>query len=99
MKPELPRWWEPEYQTPRGTTYGVEGVSTSECPASLIRPETRELIQILGRAARAREAGGGALFGGDLRRWPARLVDAVTAIEEERIKAHNAGMEAEASER
>jgi hypothetical protein len=98
VKPDRPRWWEPEYRTAGGTVYGVEGVSTSECPVSLVRPATRELVQILGRARRAREAAGPALLGPDLSRWPARLADAVAAIEEERIKVHNAEVEAEASE-
>ena len=76
----------------------MEGISASECPASLIRPETRELIQILHRAKRAQDAGGAALCGPDLRRWPARVVDALAAMEEERIRVHNAEIEAEASE-
>ncbi len=99
MKADRPRWWEPEYRTAEGTVFGVEGLSAAECPVSLIQPETRELIQILQRARRVQEAGGAALFGPDLRRWPARVVDALAAVEEERIRVHNAEIEAEASER
>jgi hypothetical protein len=65
---------------------------------SLISPQSAELIQVFSRARHAREGGGATLFGPDLSKWPAWAVDALVVIEQERIKEHNARIEAESEE-
>ena len=57
-----------------------------------------ELVTILERARHARNGGGAAMFGDDLSRWPAWAVDALVVVEQERIKEHNARLEAELAE-
>jgi hypothetical protein len=56
-------------------------------------------VQIFSRAGHAQRASGAALFGPDLGRWPGWAVDTLVVLEIERIKEHNARMEAEAAER
>lgn len=70
----------------------------NECPVSLISPKSAELVQVFTRANHAREGGGAALFGPDLSKWPTWAVDALVVIEQERVKEHNARLEAEYAE-
>lgn len=66
-----------------------------ECPVSFITPESRELVQVFLRARQMRELAGASLYGPDLREWPARVVDAFTLLESERLKTENAQSRAE----
>jgi len=65
---------------------------------SLITPRSIEIVHVFSRARRAHEASGAALFGPDLSRWPGWAADAAVVIEEERIREHNARVEAELAE-
>jgi hypothetical protein len=53
------------------------------------------LVQIFTRANGAHDASGAALYGADLSRWPARMVDAQVVINQERIRESNAQQAAE----
>lgn len=89
------RWWTPEYRTERGTAFTVEGVSSAECPVSAITPRSMELLVVW---LRARRVPGAAMFGSDLSRWPAVMVDAWETLEIEQARYEQARMDAELSE-
>ena len=71
----------------------MEGTEIDECPVSFISPATLSLMGTLDVAELARPSGA-ALYGPDLSKWPARMVDALVTIEIERTKADNARQEA-----
>lgn len=88
-------WWYAEY--PVGTSKGVrkvivEGVTTSECPVSLISPESIVMISTINRSRHVKEAVGTSSLG-DISRLPARFVDAIEIVEIERIRIENAKAE------
>lgn len=68
---------------------------STECPVSAITPQSQELIQIYARNAHMQEAAGASLFGPDMGKWPARMVDVFVALESERVKSDNAQTRAE----
>jgi hypothetical protein len=90
--------WTATYRTEKGTEYSIEGVETAECPVSLISPRAAEIVQVFSRAKYAKDGAGAALYGPDLSKWPAWAVDAAVAIEQERIREHNARSAAEVRE-
>ena len=65
-------------------------IETAECPASEITPESKQLVEIFMTAENA----GVSLYGPDLSRWPARLVDAAAVIGIERSREKWARQEA-----
>jgi hypothetical protein len=87
--------WQPYIETARGARVPVEGVEQlCECPVSYIKPESQELIQIWARSRSMYETCGASLLGPDLRKWPARMVDAFTTLEAERLRRDNAEVNA-----
>jgi hypothetical protein len=76
-------------------SWTVEGVTCNECPKSkvLASPNCGELrawVDIARRAEFASQASGAALFGTDLSKWPARAVDALVTIQQERNRSEHA---------
>ena len=84
--------WFPAY-----TTYGsnpktniVAGVECDECPASLITPDSKFLVQLEAENHLMKDSTGAALFGLDSGQWPACWADAVVVIAAARIAESNA---------
>lgn len=71
----------------------------NECPVSYISAEAAELVNILNRAEVVKETFGVSFYGGDLNKWPIRLVDAVSVFQDEKGKEHNERMRAFIRER
>ncbi|MCC6591609.1 MAG: hypothetical protein IT168_33290 [Bryobacterales bacterium] len=65
-------------------------MAANECPVSLITPESKRLVEVFERADFAHQGSGAALYGTDLSRWPARAIDALVVIQQERNREHNA---------
>lgn len=67
-----------------GKTYRVREVWSDECPASLITPRSKHLIEIEAMNAAAQKATGATLHGQDAAGWPALWHDLVTLIQTQR---------------
>jgi hypothetical protein len=87
-------WWRPTYQFTiirdrREETrhFTLDEVSCNECPVTLVTPESMRLVEIFGRA---QFVSGAPLYGPDLSRWPARMVDAAAVIQQEQNRTENA---------
>ena len=84
-------WWVPEYHW-GNIQFRLDDISSAECPASLIAPESMWLVRQLSSQNRVKEATGAALFGPHAGRWPAWWFDSVDTFQ--RV----ASMEKEAAE-
>lgn len=71
----------------------VEEIELSECPVSLITPESRQLVEIQ-VSAQTMSKSGVSLYGPDASRWPARMYDAAVVVQQEHNRAENAIAEA-----
>lgn len=78
--------WQAIYQQP-DLTYAIEGTECTECPVSLISPESFQLVQILTDAQHVHKSTGAVSFDPNAGEWPPRLYDAakILAIEDIRI--------------
>ena len=81
-----------------GQPFTILGTAINECPVSLLEVESanfknglgaNELVQLFARSQVMHEAFGVSLYGGDLNKWPARLVDAFVLLQEEHRKVEN----------
>ncbi|HXS93185.1 MAG TPA: hypothetical protein VN736_01200 [Candidatus Limnocylindrales bacterium] len=72
--------WEPEFQTPKGSFFGVSPCECTDCPVSFITPASRHLIQVEVQNQVLKESTGASLYGPDLSKWPSKVVDAFTCI-------------------
>lgn len=91
--------WSACYRTPKESFYEIEDTTIEGCPKQFIAPQSIELLQIVGRARAMKEATGAGMYGTDLSKYPSKLVDVMTTLENERIITDNAKYEAEQSER
>lgn len=64
----------------------LNGVSTNECPVSLITPESSAWVDLYVRSRILASMGIG-LYGPNLSQWPIAAVDAFTLLELERTRA------------
>jgi hypothetical protein len=90
--------WTAQYTTPEGSPFTIFEASTGECPISLITDESQELLELYHKSKVMREFGV-APFGGDMNKWPARLVDAFMVIRQEEMKVENLMRDVTQSER
>lgn len=90
--------WRAVYQTEKGTGYDIDKTEIDECPVSHISPWAAEVVASLALNTQVRDATGESPLP-SVKLWPAKFVDAARICEVERIKEHNARIEAEASER
>lgn len=72
----------------------IEGISTNECPVSLITPESLIYLELANRNRHVKEATGQGIFG-DNSRCSAKLIDALETLEIERVRVENTRGEAE----
>lgn len=87
--------WSPECWTEKGTPFFAPHVEVEGCPRAYITGESIELVQLWNRTRLAKDAIGATMFGSDLSRYPAKVVDAFTALELEKRAYDNARFEAE----
>ncbi len=75
-----------------GNLTGVHGTATNECPVSLLTVDRistlsyDETIQSFARAKVMNKALGVSPYGGDLNKWPSKMVDAFVLLEDESSK-------------
>lgn len=75
-----------------GNVTSVRGTGTNECPVSLLtfdRISTlsyEETIQAFARAKVMHKSLGVSPYGGDLNKWPSKMVDAFVLLEDESAK-------------
>lgn len=69
----------------------VRGLSTAECPVSLISSTTLDALGQINRARRVQELSGASVLG-DGSQLPAKFVDVIDLISMESVKAENAMM-------
>ena len=58
---------------------------TNECPVSQITARELELIQLFARAKVMKDFGASP-YGGDLSKWPSKVVDAFMVFQEEHVR-------------
>ncbi len=80
--------WEAGYKDDHGRPFMIFGTATNECPVSLISAQSLELVQLFARTRMMKEFGASP-YGGNLSRWPSKLVDAFTLLQEEHTKVEN----------
>lgn len=68
----------------------MQWIAINTCPVAFISPESRQLVEILNRSDKAHRGGGASLYGTDLSQWPARMVDAQVALQQEQMRTENA---------
>jgi hypothetical protein len=81
--------WAAIYRLPPDITYRVDGIECTECPVSLINPESFQLVQILSDARHVREQTGAVSFDPNAGEWPPRLYDAAKILAIEDIRINN----------
>jgi hypothetical protein len=80
-QPHNPKYtWEPEFQTAKGSFFGVSEIGCTEYPVSYVTPASRHLIQIEFQNQILHESTGGSLYGSNISKWPSKTVDAFTRI-------------------
>lgn len=91
-------WWRPRYELvvirdrrEETRSFSIDELSCNECPVTLITPESKRLVEIFDRAGLVNAA---PLYGPDLSKWPARMVDAAGIIQQEANRTENARMKA-----
>ena len=92
-----PSSWAASYKTESGRPFRV-AVESSECPVSLVRQSTRDLVRLFGPSRFALEATGATLYGPRLMDWPAKAYDVAMLIEGCRNEVEAARMEVENEE-
>ena len=80
--------WEAVHRTKSGEPF-FPGIKCEECPVSYISQKSLDLIQIDMRQRIAHKATGAFLYGPDLSKWPSKLLDALTVIEDEQRSIEN----------
>jgi len=87
----MPDWWYAEYKASGDKTIVIEGVSTNECPVSVIsrRPTLMAYLELISRNRHVVDAIGSPIFGGDISQLPAKFVDACQLVQIERITIDN----------
>lgn len=85
--------WRAEYQASDGKVSWDVDVESLACPVSVITPESLSVTRQFFNARRALKMGG-ALYGSDSSRWPARWFDAVTLLQHEIEREEAAGQKA-----
>jgi hypothetical protein len=90
-------WWYPNYEV-GDVSFRLDDISSNECPVSVILPESRMLVQLLGRNDTVHRAAGAAMFGLDASTWPAWWCDAV-ALAQQVVDMEDAAIAAERRKR
>lgn len=69
-----------EGMAPETTRVTIRSSASTECPVSLVAPDSMYLLELVHGSQVTHEATGSALFGHDSARWPAIFFDAVRVV-------------------
>jgi hypothetical protein len=93
VDPKREACWIAQHRTEKGTSFDIEGVSSAECPVSLVTPESMEYLMLWIKCKRLHEGIGGTPLGPNLGDTPAATVDAMNLLEVENSRYEQARME------
>jgi hypothetical protein len=79
------KWWRPEYGTP-DDKWALPGISTNECPVSLITEESINYVEMFEKS-RLLRGHGAMMYGLDLSKWPTWAIDVFNTLEVESARA------------
>jgi hypothetical protein len=88
VKPNRRPCWEASYTNSAGQPFTIVGTATAECPVSMITVEAQEMLQLFLRANIMKEFGV-TMHGGDLSKWPSKVVDAFILLYSEKKRVES----------
>lgn len=78
--------WEAGYRDNAGKPFSITATATNECPVSLLSDRadrSLETVQSFAKAQLMFKNLGASPYGGDLNKWPSKMVDAFVLLQDE----------------